>query len=133
MRVGLGKRKAMSFLISFQISPRLMNRNRKLKQKGSSRPTFAAGGCCSILFIFITCVFHPLCRCDVRLSATRLPMPSSVYLHTTANSMTGKFSQEIPAALQPVATDNRSPVPGPRCRAKANSGCPRRAGLAESG
>lgn len=32
-------------------------------------------------------------------------------LQITANSMTEKFSQEIPAALQPVATDNCSPVP----------------------
>lgn len=36
-------------------------------------------------------------------------MPSFIY--ATANSMTENFSQEIPAALQPVATDNCSPVP----------------------
>lgn len=32
-------------------------------------------------------------------------------LGITANSMTEKFRQEIPATLQPVATDNCSPVP----------------------
>lgn len=32
-------------------------------------------------------------------------------LRITANSMTEKFRQEIPATLQPVAMDNCSPVP----------------------
>lgn len=39
-----------------------------------------------------------------------LPLLSSVPAATTG--VTGKFSQEIPPALQPGATDNRGPVPG---------------------
>lgn len=42
-------------------------------------------------------------------SVKKLPVLSSVPAATT--SMTEKFSQEIPPALQPEATDNRGPVP----------------------
>ena len=42
----------------------------------------------------------------------------------TANSMTEKFSQEIPAALQPVATDNCSPVPRPGPEPSQTAGVP---------
>lgn len=42
----------------------------------------------------------------------------------TANSMTEKFSQEIPSALQPVATDNCSPVPRPSPEPSQTAGVP---------
>lgn len=38
--------------------------------------------------------------------------------------MTEKFSQEIPATLQPVATDNCSPVPRPSSEPSQTAGVP---------
>lgn len=38
-------------------------------------------------------------------------LPMLLFVPAATSSMTEKFSQEIPPALQPEATDNRGPVP----------------------
>lgn len=94
------------FLISFQLLPRLMSCSRNKNDN-------------KLWLHLMLYLYHP--TTSIHLPPVPFPChPSS----RTATRMTEKFSQEIPAALQPVATDNCNPVSRPGSEPSQTEGLP---------